>query len=597
MKFRLGISSSHNSSAALMDDRGEIVFAIQEERLSRVKNHWALPELSIAEALKRSGGWSGIEKIVAGGIVHPATRHNISRQQIELSLREVLLRPNLGQALSSPRKLLSLARRQVEIWRMQMDRDGHLRRQKVDHQNRHRRLLHEVFPETREIPLAFVAHHDAHAGSACFGGKTMLQEDLLVFSYDGQGDGLCASVRLKRKGGSIELLHEIEDENSLSTLYGFTTFLLGFVIFEHEYKLMGMAPYANQERAREITTALKSLYDQNPRGWKLRERLRLVDRDESKFFAELQRIFRFKRFDEICAGVQLLIEDFMTQWVAYWVAQTGVRNIAMAGGVFLNVKANMRVMDLDCVDDLFIFPSCGDETNCIGALYHEYFKDHGKAARPISTLGLGRSFSPAEIDSALQRHVGQPGSMCRIETPGDIESAVAELLANGQIVARFEGREEFGARALGRRSILADPSRESVVDEINHMIKKRDFWMPFACSILDVCEDEYIRNPKRIKAAHMILCFPCTENVRDIAAGTHPQDHTVRAQIVSASENPKYYKLIQAFRDKRGIGAVLNTSFNLQGYPLVGSPDDALQVFLASGLKYLALEGRLVTKE
>ena len=177
----------------------------------------------------------------------------------------------------------------------------------------------------------------------------------------------------------------------------------------------------------------------------------------------------------------------------------------------------------------------------------------------------------------------------------DIEREVAALLAKGEVVARYKGREEFGARALGNRSILADPSRYDVVQIINKMIKCRDFWMPFACSILQEDADTYVKNPKGVFAPYMILTFD-SKKTEDIRAGSHPEDKTVRPQIVTPAHNAEYHRLISEFKKLTGRGAVLNTSFNLHGFPIVSSPDDAAEVFVKSGLRHLAVGDYLLSK-
>lgn len=587
-KYRLGISSSHNSSVALLDATGNLRFALQEERLSRIKNHWSLPEKSLQMAVDLAGGWSEISRICFGGIIHPATRSPISREMIKEALLQSV------SSHSSLRQLASIGLRKLEILR---NREKYITKLKSAYSDRHLQLLHEAFPASHNIPVDFINHHDAHFATACFGGPSVSGEDLLVFTYDGQGDGICGTVKVLRANGQIETLSQIEDEHSISTLYGLVTFYLGFVIFEHEYKLMGMAPYANAERSRAITNQLRDLYYFNNGAWRLKKRLRYTDLDESRFFNELQRIFKFKRFDEICAGVQFLVEDLTTYWISYWINQTGIRKIRCSGGLFLNVKANMNIMNLDCVDEIFVYPSCGDETNSIGAAYYSFYRETRKNPAPLRDLGLGRSYTNADAENAIKAFTSKHKLGWRVEQIEDIEDKVAELLSQNKVVARVEGREEFGARALGHRSILANPSTWHVVTEINRMIKKRDFWMPFACSILEEYADKYIQNPKKVCADYMIMCFPCTTNAGEITSGTHPQDNTVRAQIVKKDVTPSYHKLISAFQRRTGIGAVLNTSFNLHGFPLVGSPEDALEVFHNSGLQYLAIENFMLSKQ
>jgi carbamoyltransferase len=257
-------------------------------------------------------------------------------------------------------------------------------------------------------------------------------------------------------------------------------------------------------------------------------------------------------------------------------------------------------MELPEVEEMFIFPSCGDETNAIGAAYWVYAQEQIKSGKPVDIEPLGSiywggSFGDNEIEDAIKNY----SFSCKVsvEFKDDIEKNVAELLAKGDIVARSKGKMEFGARALGNRSILANPSKPKVVKVINEMIKSRDFWMPFAPSVLDSRAQDYLKKPKDIKSPYMTLAFDSKPDRFDkFAAAAHPYDYTLRPQEVSQEFNEDYYKLIKYFEEFTGDGIILNTSFNLHGYPIVYTPEDALQVFDHSGLKYLALGNHLLSK-
>jgi carbamoyltransferase len=303
-----------------------------------------------------------------------------------------------------------------------------------------------------------------------------------------------------------------------------------------------------------------------------------------------------KRFDLICAGLQLWTERLLAEWVRRAVRATGIHKVALSGGIFMNVKANKAIGELDEVEDLFVFPSCGDETNTMGAAFAVYRRRKRPEDPPIEPLGP-IYWGPAPSENEIRATLEAAEADFRWERPPDIAERAAESLARGEIVARVDGRLEFGARALGNRSILADPSRNDVIRRINEMIKSRDFWMPFACSILAEREADYIRNPKRLAAPYMILTFDTTERAGEIAAGTHPQDGTCRPQIVARDWNPAYWELIRAFEARSGIGAVLNTSFNLHGHPIVNTAAEALDVMRRSGLNNLVLGPYWVEKK
>ncbi|MBA7544223.1 hypothetical protein ES705_36575 [subsurface metagenome] len=237
----------------------------------------------------------------------------------------------------------------------------------------------------------------------------------------------------------------------------------------------------------------------------------------------------------------------------------------------------------------------GDESNAIGVDCQVYAEEMSKqfqeiSISPLCDLYLGLEFKNDEVEDILKRKHLPYGRK------NDIEKEIALHISQGEIVARFKGIMEFGARALGNRSILADPSNTSVIQIINEMIKNRDFWMPFAPSVLKERENDYVMNTKEINAPYMIICFDSTDKVDHLKLACHPYDNTVCPQIVEKDWSPDYYRLIKEFEKLTGIGAILNTSFNLHGYPIVCSPEDAIGVFLKSGLKYLALENFLVRK-
>jgi carbamoyltransferase len=570
-----GIHLGHNAAAALVED-GKLLFAMQEERLSRVKNQGGLPVLTL-DYLR--------------GLASARQGANVSREVAlggkNLSLcywrRDDILRTAGSAAPTFVGRAKNLARSNAAIsdWINQRKWSG---------------IAENLEPVMggAEVPMHGFDHHLCHAASAYFGWGKM-DEEVLVLTCDGAGDRLCATINIARNG-KIRRVAEVDESHSIGALYGKITYLSGMVPMEHEYKLMGLAPYA--EKAREslsISEDFETLFAfdrDNPMLW-----TRTADCPPLQYSAEfLSNLLRRKRFDHIAGGVQLFVERFLVRWVQNCIAETGVRKVALSGGVFMNVKANQKILNLPEVEELFVFPSCGDETNSIGAAWLLDQQLSKKAPDKLGPFYLGPEYSDTQIETALRNYKFK--NAVETNNPKDVECSVAELLAKGCVVARFKGRMEFGARALGNRSILANPAAPGVVKIINEMIKCRDFWMPFAPSVLAERSEKYFCKPKPVEAPYMILTLDSRPEKRDaIAAAIHPYDATGRPQEVYESWNPDYHRLISHFEQMTGEAVILNTSFNLHGEPVVCSPEDALRVFDISGLEHLAIGNFVLSKK
>jgi carbamoyltransferase len=571
----LGINDGHNAAACLYED-GRIVAAIQEERLRRVKNWAGMPTQAIGFVLNTARVTPAQVDWVAMNGYHAA--FSMSREELMEDYRRIN-----DLDITIKRKARRAARKLAgAVGVLDSVRERH-------RDDRVQALTVMGVPRER---IVFVEHHTAHAAAAYYGWADFAQ-DILVLTADGSGDGVCATVSIG-KGGKLERLHQVPMAHSLGNIYAMITFLMGMVPLEHEYKLMGLAPYADPKGVERVCQKFMKLIRFEPRqplGWEKTE-----DCPETycsyRFFRDL---LERERFDWIAGGLQRFTELILTQWVKNCIKETGINRVALGGGIFMNVKANKLIMELPGVQDIFIYPSCGDETNAMGAAYSVYAEKSGvEAMTRLRDVYWGQRFSDAEVEEALRKFKFQ--SSVRFTRVENIESRIAELLAEGRVVARHNGREEFGARALGNRSILANPKDPKVVRVINEAIKARDFWMPFATSMLSERAGDYLINPKRIASPYMIMTFDTTERHHEIAAGLHPFDYTVRPQIVEQSWNPGYHAVIKEFERLTGIGGVLNTSFNLHGFPIASSPWDSLDVLDRSGLSVLAIENWLVEK-
>ncbi|MCQ1539536.1 hypothetical protein FTO68_11165 [Methanocalculus taiwanensis] len=562
----IGIHDGHNASACLIDD-GKIVYCIQEERLTNKKNFYGFPEKSLKEILRITN----LEIKNIDKFAYASNHTAIGDGDVLRSYKQSLSLKSRMLDLGVKTPLYSFYKNKIKKIRIK-----NLVDLGVNHNN-----------------ITFVEHHLCHAATAYFGSPWWKTEDILILTNDGSGDDLCATVSVG-DSGSIKRIAETPKGNSIGNIYSRTVFLLGLVPWEHEWKIMGMAPYAPIKGVQQSYSKFKQYLTIN------NEELtfsRNISEPTHWIYPRLRRDLEFHRFDWISGGVQEMTEDLLCRWVTNAVSKTGIRKVALSGGVFMNVKANKRIMELDCVDDIFVFPSCGDESNSIGAAfwaYAELCKKYGEDnnIESIRDIYYGNSFTEQEI----RRLLDQKGKMYNFKYFNNIESEIAQIIAEGGVVARCKDRMEFGARALGNRSILADPSNQSCIRTINMMVKKRDFWMPFAPVILKERVSEYIINPKNVESPYMMLSFDTTDKREDFMAGVHQADLTARAQILEKEWNSGYYKVLQEFENITERGVLLNTSFNLHGYPMVNGPEEALWVFENSGLEYLALGDFIVSK-
>lgn len=588
----LGINASHNSTACLLKD-GKVVSCISEERLCRVKNKPGLPTVAIAAVLKEAG----------------ITPDKVDR--VAFSFKDMLLNSGFGIYGGVEGQVgsrvwftgvpLFWKIKQLVLAYIPKARFIYLPLQRIFYEfylfpriKRDFLVSFERKTKIKKQKVEFIDHHTCHAYSAFFGSPRLPKGKKLILTLDGMGDGACATVSVG-EGEEVTEISRTSVGNSVGDLYAYVTKYLGMKLVEDEYKVMGLAAYAKEESVAGLYSQIKDWI------WVNKQSLTFESRIFSHAYLELlPGVFRNERFDSIAGAVQKLTEELISEWAEAAIRNTSISDLVCGGGVFMNVKANQKIAQLSVVKSLFVFPSCGDESTAIGAAYFLYQKERLKNPRlpqiePLQSLYFGPEFESESVGNVLKRRVY---SKYQIKKVKNIERAVARLISKKKIVARFAGKMEWGARALGNRSILAHPQSQDAIREINRQIKSRDFWMPFAPSILSERVSRYVVNPKGFPGYYMMLAYKTTaEGQEKLLAAIHQYDFSVRPQEVTAAHNLRYYKLIKEFEKISGIGAVLNTSFNLHGAPIVCSPQDALSVFEKSGLAYLALEDYLVSKK
>jgi carbamoyltransferase len=582
----LGVSETHCATAAILRD-GVIVGCASEERFTRLKNDAGYPRLAV-DALLRELGLRA-EQI---DLVALAGRRAYAREWMNRVLHDAdYARQYYGVRLQEPSAGLGKRARKLGARLGLVER---ARGKFTLSESERLGLVTGHLGVGRERILT-LDHHTCH-GAAAYFGAPFAGAPALVLTNDNSGDGLCATAS-RGAGTSLERREAAASApGSLGSFYSFVTLVLGMKFGEHEYKVMGLAPYAPAAAVDRAAAALGEVFG-------------LVE-DTPARFAWRRAGARYRllvestlglRFDAVAGGAQRIVEDTLLRWARLMRERHGGERLALGGGVFMNVKANMLLAAEEWVRDLFVFPSCGDESNAVGAAYLGYLDLCARAGTaaapaPFGPAYLGPSIEDAEIDALVRAR--DLSSRHRVSEPSRMEERIADLLVSDGVVARCAGRMEFGARALGNRSILAHPGEPRVVGLINRMIKSRDFWMPFAPSVLREREADYLVNPKGLASPYMMLAFPTNPKRRDeIVAAVHPHDGTARAHVVDEAWNPEYYRVIREFERRTGTGAVLNTSFNLHGEPLVGSPADAVDTFERSGLPHLALGRFLISKK
>jgi carbamoyltransferase len=432
-------------------------------------------------------------------------------------------------------------------------------------------------------------HHDCHAASAFYTRPS--DGPSLVVTCDGNGDGLCATVSLGQDG-RFERKLQISSMHSIAGFYAQVTRFLGMKPWQDEYKVMGIAPHAEPKKGREILDFFRSMWAVE--GLRFRNR---SGRGSGALVSYLNRKMPNKRFDYVSWALQQTFEEVVVGWVKNNVDHFKLGNISAAGGGFLNIRANSRIVDLPEVDHLHVFPAAGDDGISVGAAYMGYRTLCERKGEPIRHVPMKDAYLGPDLPEDLDEWTKTlDPQRFRVEKPESLAERVAELLEQGQVVGRATGRQEFGPRALGNRTLIANPSRLEAIRQLNAMIKARDFWMPFAPSIMEEHAKDYLVNPKGHPAQYMLLSFPTTDRAQEIAAGCHQGDLSCRPQVVSREQNPEYHAILEAFHRRTGIGGVLNTSFNLHGDPIVSSAADALRVLELSCLRYLALGPYIVAK-
>ena len=585
----LGIHDGHNASAALIIN-GELKCAVAEERLSRIKHHYGYPKKAIDMVMKVANITSkDIDKVaMSSGTIPPAYFYTLRNSTFTIEDYWKEQREYWYPRLYERRKP-----KYLDILSHRIDKkfpyDTSLIKDEEDHDGMLKARI-KLLSESLKISDEKVNVYDHHKCHAYYGYFLSPNRDnqVLIYTMDGGGDNANGTVSIGRPGEKLDEISRSSNCN-IGRMYRYATLLLGMRPADHEYKLMGLAAYNTDKYGIDAFNVYDDTLQVEGLGFKYKTEIK----DHFFYFKDK---LEGQRFDAIAYGIQKKCENLLKEWIANGISQTGINNVIMSGGVAQNIKANKIISELEKIKTLFIPPGPGDESISIGAAYLAYLESDNSINEidPPKNGYFGPSFTNQDIQKAIYQ-LNPDGLIIRDAS----DELVAQLISDGDVVARFGiGKMEFGARALGNRSILADPRRPDVIHHINKLVKMRDFWMPFAPSIISERAKDYIVNPKKIDGRFMAVGFDSTELAKEhIPAGLHPFDRTARPQIVFKNDNPSYHSLIKAFEKKTGVGALMNTSFNIHGDPIVGTPTDAISTFKRCGLHHLLIGNKLISKK
>ena len=435
------------------------------------------------------------------------------------------------------------------------------------------------FLNIEKSKISHIEHDTCHASYALY-GSPIREKNTLVVTADAWGDDLSATISIF-DGDKINRVKEYHHKDfQLARIYRYTTLVLRMLANEHEYKVMGLAPYHNSKKTIEVEKILNDMQSINELEFPFNSNIKDI-------FYHLDENLKNFRFDQIASGLQAFTEKLLTKWFSNMVEEYDSSSVVYSGGISMNVKANLMISKIPQIKNFFVCGAGTDETLPIGACYHHATLSK-ISPKPLVDLYLGDDANYSETQLSQTNNI-------KATSIDSIEQILDRLLDN-QIIGICRGRMEMGQRALGNRSIICDPRNIKNVEKINDSIKNRDFWMPFAPIILDEYQDVLIENPKKLESPHMTIAFETKNGKEVIPASVHRSDGTARAQLLKKSVNPELWNLIYRFYEKTGIPAVLNTSLNLHGFPIVRTIDDALYVFQNSKLDLLWLENHIIQK-
>ena len=580
--------------AVLIDDK--IIFSTSEERYSRIKSDSSFPRNSINAALSFSGlkGTDFDNVIICGNklsLLAPLmNEYSTFSVDDQTRAMEEYWYPNL--VLGKNKSFLEVFKDKINLeqfpFNTEIGKNFDIFKLHNPYTEEDGKNVSSFFKQIiasllgiEQEKIMHMEHDWCHAAYG-FYGSPIRDDNTLIVTADAWGDDLSGtlSVYSKEKGQMERVKEYNHNDFQLARIYRYTTLVLKMLANEHEYKVMGLASYYNGPMIEKVEKVFDKMLQSDGLEF-------IFNKEVLDIYDYLKNNLKNFRFDHIAAGLQSFTEKILVNWFSNAISRYNAKSVVFSGGVSMNVKANMKISQIPKIEKFFVCGAGTDETLPIGACYH-WAEMNGIKPKPLDTLYLGSNavYDEKDISSLAQYTVKKFNS----------EEQILEQILENKIVAVCRGKMEMGQRSLGNRSIIADPRTRSNVEKINNSIKKRDFWMPFAPVILEEYQDLLIENPKKIDSPFMTIAFETKDGKNKFPAAVHQADGTARAQLLKKEQNPILWNLIFKFYEKTGIPALLNTSFNLHGEPIVRTIQDALRVFEKSELEVLWLDGHIIEK-
>ena len=580
--------------AIFVDDR--IVFSSSEERYSRIKSDSSFPLNSIKDGLNytKLQGKDFDKVIICGNKISliPSLINEYSSFSLEDQIKAMdeYWYPNL--VLGENKSFLEVFKDKINLeqfpYNTELGKNFDIFKLQNPYSEEDGKNVSNFFKQTlsslleiNEDKIIHMEHDSCHAAYG-FYGSPIRDDNTLIITADAWGDDLSGTLALYSKDDNeIKRVKEYHHKSfQLGRIYRYTTLVLRMLANEHEYKVMGLASYYNGPMIKKVEQVFDNMLQNDGLEF-------IFNKDIPDIYDHLKNNLKNFRFDHIAAGLQSFTEKILVNWISNVCKYYNSKSVVFSGGVSMNVKANLEISKIPNIENFFICGAGTDETLPIGACYN-WAQMNGVNPKPLTSLYLGSDAKYEEKDVlSLSEYTVKKF---------DSEEQILEKLLEGKIIATCRGNMEMGQRSLGNRSIIADPRISSNVEKINNSIKKRDFWMPFAPIILSEYQDLLIKNPKNLESPFMTIAFETKDGKNKIPAAVHQADGTARAQLLKKEQNPILWNLIFKFYEKTGVPALLNTSFNLHGEPIVRTVNDGLRVFKKSELEVLWLDNHIIEK-